>query len=323
MNRQGIARRAVSFAGPFGCGLIVAVAAFSTVVRAQTDVATRASSIVQSDTPVIVRLDHAPTTPEELALPLAFWSETQTEPEQMAAWLLRVDLQCTQFQVAVMTAADPDGPGPAEAVLTDPVELAHRFGALAAVNANGFAHLPGPDGKVEDGHWRVGDPVDIAGLAAAAGAVRSLPDAKSRGNNLCFWMDTNNLPHIGPCPATVSAIRDGVNAWWIDLVADGRVLPKPGGDRHPRTAVGLDATERWLLLAVVDGRQPRHSVGMTACELADLMAKHGCRRAINLDGGGSSVMLAADAAGNLQVINKPCEGKPRPLPVMLGIVSRR
>ncbi len=293
------------------------------VAMAQEPIPAPAVTPVSVRIPSLVRLDHPPASAAELELPLALWRETQTEPQPMVAWLLRVDLRCPGLEVVAMTAEDPDEDGPAEAVLTAPLELAQRYGALAAVNANGFGRLPGPDGKVPEGKWQLGLPVDIAGLVVGSGVVRSPPDIQRRGNDLCFWMDADHRPHIGPTPTNTAAIRAGWNAWWIDLVADGRILPNPGGDRHPRTAVGLDASERWLLLAVVDGRQPRHSVGMTAHELAELMAKHGCRRAINLDGGGSSVLVAVEATGDLGIVNKPSDGKPRPLPVMLGIVGRR
>jgi exopolysaccharide biosynthesis protein len=60
-------------------------------------------------------------------------------------------------------------------------------------------------------------------------------------------------------------------------------------DRQPRTAMGVTADGR-MLLVVVDGRQPGYSVGMTLQELADLMASLGAQNAINLDGGGSTAM---------------------------------
>jgi Phosphodiester glycosidase len=59
--------------------------------------------------------------------------------------------------------------------------------------------------------------------------------------------------------------------------------------RQPRTLAGVrpDGT---LLLAVVDGRRPGWSVGMTLPEAARLMRSLGARDALNLDGGGSSAM---------------------------------
>lgn len=65
---------------------------------------------------------------------------------------------------------------------------------------------------------------------------------------------------------------------------------------NPRTAVGLAADGRRLLLAVVDGRQPGVSVGMTTEETARLMRALGADHALNLDGGGSSALVVWDAA---------------------------
>jgi hypothetical protein len=76
-------------------------------------------------------------------------------------------------------------------------------------------------------------------------------------------------------------------------------------DRQPRTAVGVTADGR-MLLVVVDGRQPGYSVGMTLQELADLMQSLGAQNAINLDGGGSSAMWV-----NGMRVNRPSDGVER------------
>jgi hypothetical protein len=67
--------------------------------------------------------------------------------------------------------------------------------------------------------------------------------------------------------------------------------------RHPRTAVCYSSTS--VFFAVVDGRQPGLSVGMTLEELAELMLSLGCEEAMNTDGGGSSVMAIALPAAQL------------------------
>jgi exopolysaccharide biosynthesis protein len=58
--------------------------------------------------------------------------------------------------------------------------------------------------------------------------------------------------------------------------------------RNPRTAAGVSEDGGTLILAVIDGRQPGWSDGVTLPELAALMIQHGAHNAINLDGGGSS-----------------------------------
>ena len=267
-----------------------------------------------------VRLALAPRTDRELALPLAVWTEHRDLPEPLAIHVLRIDLQCPALEVIAMPADDPDGDGPAQAALTDPRKLTSHFHALAAVNANAFGALPDADGKT-DSRWRSGQPVVIEGVAVHAGAARSGP-AKNAANNLCFWLDADHTPHFGPWPADARDVREAVNVWWGHLVDGGKVLPHPGGDRHPRTALGVDAAGRWLCLVVVDGRQPGYSVGMTMHELATLMAQLGCTRAINLDGGGSSILLAADATGTMAITNRPSSGSPRPIPLMIGVRRR-
>jgi predicted phosphodiesterase/ribosomal 50S subunit-recycling heat shock protein len=69
--------------------------------------------------------------------------------------------------------------------------------------------------------------------------------------------------------------------------------------RHPRTAIGY-INEHTLVLMVVDGRQ-QSSAGVTIKELAQIMVDAGCYEAVNLDGGGSSAMIAADEVVNVPV----------------------
>ena len=71
--------------------------------------------------------------------------------------------------------------------------------------------------------------------------------------------------------------------------------------RHPRTAVGLRSDGR-ILLVTVDGRQPGISVGMTIAELTALLAELGAAEAINMDGGGSTTMVASG-----RVVNSPSD----------------
>lgn len=88
-------------------------------------------------------------------------------------------------------------------------------------------------------------------------------------------------------------------------------LPSFSAARHPRTAVGLDRERRHLWLVVVDGRQPGYSDGMTLPELARLFQGLGATEAVNLDGGGSTVMVVegvrvsrpSDEEGERPVVN--------------------
>ena len=70
------------------------------------------------------------------------------------------------------------------------------------------------------------------------------------------------------------------------------------GGRNPRTAVGYTANNN-LIIVTVDGRE-KSSIGMTLTELANFMKSIGCYNAMNLDGGGSTVLYV-----NGHVVNHP------------------
>ncbi|HET9422567.1 MAG TPA: phosphodiester glycosidase family protein [Nocardioides sp.] len=94
------------------------------------------------------------------------------------------------------------------------------------------------------------------------------------------------------------------------LVQDGVIKVVDDREMHPRTAIGIDRDSKTLLFLVVDGRQ-RFSRGYTMVELAEKMIELGADEALNLDGGGSSTMMAKGRGGLLKVINSPSDGSQR------------
>jgi len=70
------------------------------------------------------------------------------------------------------------------------------------------------------------------------------------------------------------------------------------GGKNPRTAIGYTQDGDFIMVAV-DGREGA-SVGLTLKELAWFMKSIGCTNAMNLDGGGSTVMYV-----NGRVVNMP------------------
>ncbi len=73
--------------------------------------------------------------------------------------------------------------------------------------------------------------------------------------------------------------------------------------RHPRSAVGIKANGKVILLTV-DGRQD-NSAGLSLHELTKVMGWLGCVSAINLDGGGSTTLWTE----KMGVINYPSDNK--------------
>ncbi|MFC1745189.1 phosphodiester glycosidase family protein [Candidatus Riflebacteria bacterium] len=87
-------------------------------------------------------------------------------------------------------------------------------------------------------------------------------------------------------------------------------------NRHPRSAVGVTRYGS-IVFAVVDGRQPGRSVGLSLKEFAKLLKKIGVFHAINLDGGGSSALYLKDG-----VVNKPSGGHERRIANALLILPK-
>jgi len=91
--------------------------------------------------------------------------------------------------------------------------------------------------------------------------------------------------------------------------------------RHPRSALGFSEDNQTLFLVTVDGRNGNFS-GMTQTELAYLMAEAGAYSAINLDGGGSSELVAKPTGSEaLEIINYPSDGAERRIHNGIGIVN--
>lgn len=105
------------------------------------------------------------------------------------------------------------------------------------------------------------------------------------------------------------------------ILDDSRVLARDDRVLHPRTAVGIDADHRRVLLLVVDGRQDV-SRGYTLVELARTMRSLGAEDALNLDGGGSSTMVGLGPNGGLRLVNSPSDGRQRRVANALGVRYR-
>ncbi|HBN84834.1 MAG TPA: hypothetical protein DDZ89_13435, partial [Clostridiales bacterium] len=88
---------------------------------------------------------------------------------------------------------------------------------------------------------------------------------------------------------------------------------------HPRTAIGVTKDGKNVLMVTVDGRQ-KGSKGMTLTELAGLMVELGAYNALNLDGGGSTTMMARkEGQTEVTTVNSPSDGTLRRIPTALGI----
>lgn len=80
---------------------------------------------------------------------------------------------------------------------------------------------------------------------------------------------------------------------------------------HPRTAIGVSKDGSKVFAIVLDGRSA-DSHGMTLPELGQLFKDLGAYNAVNLDGGGSSAMIAREAGSDGPAVwNTPSDGEVR------------
>ncbi|NCT85132.1 MAG: phosphodiester glycosidase family protein [Comamonadaceae bacterium] len=197
---------------------------------------------------------------------------------------LRVDLR--QLRLALSP--------PAESGL--PVDqMASGRGALASVNASFFNREFRPRGvTVSDGQlWPVL-------LKAPAGAKDPL-----------LACDTQCVIRFDAPPTPEPAWRLAVSGTpW--LVRDGQARTAEDdascaslcANTHPRTAVGLDASGRHLLVLLAAGRRGEVK-GLTLAQTAQLMRELGAVQAFNLDGGGSSTLLIGGESRLPRPLNEP------------------
>ncbi len=169
------------------------------------------------------------------------------------------------------------------------------------------------------------EPYNIGGsewLLAFTGSCASLLDDAILGKQITIQFSMKPADSVRVSPASPGNAVDsdiwnkllwavGGGPW---LVRDGSVYIDAAQEnfkdditekRHPRTAVGIDALGR-LMMVTVDGRRDG-ATGMTMAELASYMKSLGAVNAMNLDGGGSTTMALYGG----RLANQPSDTSPR------------
>jgi hypothetical protein len=122
--------------------------------------------------------------------------------------------------------------------------------------------------------------------------------------------------------ATASPIPPRFAIGGYPVLRDGQ--PLPGLDDRTaaiRTAVGIADNGRRVLLLTLDG-SPEYRTGLTIAEVAATMRRLGAEHAFNLDGGGSSTLVARTPGTNgVTVLNHPSAGAERLVPNGIGVFT--
>ncbi|WP_327122441.1 phosphodiester glycosidase family protein [Streptomyces sp. NBC_01341] len=178
-------------------------------------------------------------------------------------------------------------------------EVAVRDGKVASVSGT-----PGAEPVPED-------TVVLVGREAGAGLLSAL--APGDPVSIEYRARTDS----GVVPRTAVGGREL-------LVADGVAQNHDGEGNNtaaPRTAVGFSKDGRTMQVLTVDGRQT-DSGGVTLTELGAMMRRAGSYSALNLDGGGSSTLVAREPGSDaLQVENSPSDGSERTVPNGLALTA--
>jgi len=240
-------------------------------------------------------------------------------PHAMIAHVLVIDTKNTKGVQYTVTPPDDIGGGAIKARTTS--QFLQDFNLQIAINGDGFH--PWWSRSPVDYYPHVGDPVTPNGFTASYGKIYAdgLQDIRpeptlyiTRRGELVFNRAPNKVFHA------ISGDRMLIVSGEIVEDLNDKVL-------HPRTAIGLNNNGRWLYIAVVDGRQPFYSAGITFKGLAKLLKDFGAFNAMALDGGGSSTLVIEGANGRPVVMNSPIDnyipGRERPVANHFGIHINR
>jgi hypothetical protein len=235
-------------------------------------------------------------------------------PEPLVMHIVLIDVKQAGVRFLVTPPDFTDkGEHPLKARTTS--EFMNDFRVDIAINGGGFTpwYANGPDYYPHSG-----DPVTPIGKSMSKGNLYADGPGPTlyitANNSLSFNFPTGKPQNI--LAGDRMLVRKGQVVEGLDDV-----------ERAPRTAVGVSRNGNTLILAVIDGRQPLYSRGMTFAELATLILNYGADMAMALDGGGSSTLVVRDKDGQPQVLNSPIHagvpGLERPVANHLGVFLGR
>ena len=238
----------------------------------------------------------------------------------LKAWVAKIDLTNSSISAKVLSSTDKDRKETpmqflehyeARIVLNGGYFNADKIPAqhVGLLKTNGFLEEPASHSVIRDSDRyfitrgafgiKFDGSIDIAWCSTKNDSIfewdrpltnrPGFPNDKINFESSRFW-DVKEAIHAGPI-----LISNGR----IDIaVEDEAFFNTPVAGIQPRSAIGYTEHNE-LILMVVDGRQA-DSRGVYLEELATLMKQFNCIEALNLDGGGSSAMVA-----DSRLLNRP------------------
>ncbi len=190
-----------------------------------------------------------------------------------------------------------------------------------------FLIMNGLQFAVNGGGFDIRTTNEVNGYAAYNGIAYSLPNI-TPGETI-FVTENNEIFLSDSIPERMKYAITGFN----HMVEGGKIPEKflnKNDPRHkvgydnlePRTSIGKDEKNNWLIIFVIDGRDPGISEGVDLKELGELHLTYGSTTAYNMDGGGSSTLVMQEGT-SFKVYNNPSDGAERPVANHFGIFAEK
>ncbi len=148
-------------------------------------------------------------------------------------------------------------------------------------------------------YWDVtpneGDEVQVLGPTVSTLGHPKPTATKTTGTSwqgISVWIDGEYRPGMGADipPSSIWGITGREQ-----ILTDGEISAEPS-EPYARSVIGIDPVSKQMWWLVVDGKQPGYSYGATLEASAKLLAERGAVDAVEMDGGGSSIMVYYDGA---------------------------
>ncbi len=230
------------------------------------------------------------------------------EPGPITGVVVHINLHDPRVEVVVAPAGLVTRPELASPTIAlDTTSQAARLHDLdVALNASFFA---APNTRAHGNRriaYFVGNDARPVGWHLSSGQLLATPRSERLRATVIAHADgrISIADHVTALPEDA---RHAVSGNALLLSGGENQIKEVQGARAPRSAVGLTADGKTLLLLALDGRSEA-SKGMNLHELAELLKREGAADAINLDGGGSTTLVLKNPATGVQVVtNRPSD----------------
>lgn len=264
-----------------------------------------------------------PQTPTQQTLfpGISYQRSVYSSPRPYILHLITLDLTTPGIRAFTTPGMPAEDRGETTARTTS--DFLQEFNLQLAINANYF--YPFREKAPWDFYPHRGDRVNVVGQAISDGTAFASGEADWPA--LCISLANRaQISETGECPVGTAQAVAGRDL----LILNNNPVAltgEPESDQpYSRTAVAVNKTGETLWLAIVDGKQPLYSEGITLAELTEAFDQLGVDRALCLDGGGSAT-LVVETGARPTVLNAPTHTKipmrERPVANHLGFYAQK